>query len=175
MPLRPTGAWTVTSTYTTNQYGQVGLAVGAEPLYQATDVVAPGAAAVAYEEANRAKEVLLDDGSSWNYTTNATAKGQPLPYLTADKPLRAGDAVTFTSDVVLDYRHGWNLQPLTQVNGLTGSPIDWQVSRPAAPQVGGEVSVTSFNVLNYFTDLGQDEVGCRAYRDRDGKIGRAHV
>ena len=167
MLLRPTGAWTVTSTYTTNQYGQVGLAVGAEPLYQATDVVAPGAAAVAYEEANRAKEVLLDDGSSWNYTTNATTKGQPLPYLTADKPLRVGDAVTFTSDVVLDYRHGWNLQPLTQVNGLTGSPIDWQVSRPAAPQVGGEVSVTSFNVLNYFTDLGQDEAGCRAYRDRD--------
>ncbi len=168
MVVRPTGAWTVTGNHTTGQYGQVALAVGEQPLLQATDVVAPGPEAVAYEEANKGREINLDDGSSWNYLTNATAQSTPVPYLSADKPLRVGDAVTFTSDVILDYRYGWSFQPLTQVTGLSGSPIDWAPSRPQAPQVGGAMSVTSFNVLNYFTDLGKDESGCAAYKDRNG-------
>ena len=168
MLLHPTGAWTVTDTYSTNHYGQLGLAVGDEPLYNATDVVAPGAEATAYEAANAAKEILLDDGSSWNYSTNKTAQAQPLPYLVADDPVRAGAAVTFTGDVVLDYRFGWNLQPQAQVGGTTNSPITWESTRTAAPQVGGTASVASFNVLNYFTDLGQDETGCSAYKDKDG-------
>lgn len=168
MLLRPTGSWTVTDNYSTNQYGQLGLAVGDAPLYNATDVVSPGAEAAAYEAANAAKEILLDDGSSWNYTSNKTAQAQPLPYLVADDPVRAGAAVTFTGDVVLDYRFGWNLQPQAQVNGTANSPITWDDTRTAAPQVGGNASVASFNVLNYFTDLGQDETGCSAYKDKDG-------
>ena len=168
MLLHPTGAWTVTDNYSTNQYGQLGLAVGDEPLYNATDVVAPGAEAIAYEAANAAREILLDDGSSWNYSTNKTAQAQPLPYLVADDPVRAGAAVTFTGDVVLDYRFGLNLQPQAQVGGTTNSPITWESTRTAAPQVGGTASVASFNVLNYFTDLGQDETGCSAHKDKDG-------
>lgn len=168
MLLRPTGSWTVTDNYSTNQYGQLGLAVGDAPLYNATDVVSPGAEAAAYEAANAAKEILLDDGSSWNYTSNKTAQAQPLPYLVADDPVRAGAAVTFTGGVVLDYRFGWNLQPQAQVNGTANSPITWDDTRTAAPQVGGNASVASFNVLNYFTDLGQDETGCSAYKDKDG-------
>lgn len=168
MILRPVGSWTVTDNYSTNQYGTIGLAVGDEPLYNATDQVAPGAEAAAYEKANQAREITLDDGSSWNFTTNTRAKSTPLPYLVADAPLRAGAAVTFTDDVVLDYRYGWNLQPRARVTGTTGSPISWDPSRPSAPQVAGDLSVASFNVLNYFTDLGADEAGCTAYTDRDG-------
>nr|WP_300339498.1 ExeM/NucH family extracellular endonuclease [Actinomyces sp.] len=175
MLLRPTGAWTVTSNYATNQYGRVGLAAGDEPLYQATDVVAPGQAAKDYEAANLLKEIDLDDGSTWNYMSSAEAKASALPYLTASTSLRAGDAVTFTADVILDQRKDgakeairWRLQPLTQVTGLEGSPISWRSSRAPAPTVEGAVTVTSFNVLNYFTDLGQDEAGCRAYTDRQG-------
>ncbi|MCI7455863.1 ExeM/NucH family extracellular endonuclease [Actinomyces urogenitalis] len=175
MLLRPTGAWTVTNNYATNQYGRVGLAAGEEPLYQATDVVAPGQAAKDYEAANLLKEIDLDDGSKWNYMSSAEAKASALPYLTASTSLRAGDAVTFTSDVILDQRKDgtreairWRLQPLTQVTGLQGSPISWRSSRAAAPTVGGALTVTSFNVLNYFTDLGQDEAGCKAYTDRQG-------
>ncbi|WP_194785576.1 ExeM/NucH family extracellular endonuclease [Actinomyces haliotis] len=168
MLLRLTGSWTVTDNYSTNQYGQLGLAVGDEPLYNATDVVAPGAEATAYEASNAAKEINLDDGSSWNYTSSKTAQAQPLPYLVADDPVRAGAAVTFTKDVVLDYRFGWNLQPQAQVNGTTNSPVTWENTRTAAPQVGDTASVASFNVLNYFTDLGQDETGCSAYEDKDG-------
>lgn len=174
MLLAPAGAWTVTDNYSTNQYGQVGLAVGDEPLYQATDVVVPGEEATAYEAANAARAIVLDDGSSWNYATmsNTTATSTPLPYVLPGNPLRAGTAVTFTKDVVLDYRFGWNLQPTRQVTGsgagLKATPITWTGERPAAPEVGGTVSVASFNVLNYFTDLGQDEPGCKAYTDRDG-------
>ena len=34
--------------------------------------------------------------------------------------------------------------------------------------VEGDYSIASFNVLNYFTSLGRDEEGCRAYTDMDG-------
>ena len=45
MLVRPEGQYTITNNYQLNQYGQLGLAVGDEPLYQATDVVPPGAEA----------------------------------------------------------------------------------------------------------------------------------
>ena len=35
--------------------------------------------------------------------------------------------------------------------------------------MGGEFSIASFNVLNYFTDLGSDESGCKAYADRNSE------
>ena len=42
MLYRPTGAYTVTNTFTTNQYGEVGLASGTKPLIQPTEVAKPG-------------------------------------------------------------------------------------------------------------------------------------
>ena len=50
-------------------------------------------------------------------------------------------------------------------------PVTIEDTRPAeaAPEaVGGNVTVGSFNVLNYFTTLGQDVAGCSAYRDHAG-------
>ena len=79
MLVHPQGTYTITNNYALNQYGQLGLAVGTEPLYQATDVVLPGADAAAYEAANLTKYITLDDGSSWNYLTNTAAKNSPLP------------------------------------------------------------------------------------------------
>ncbi|MDN5572064.1 MAG: ExeM/NucH family extracellular endonuclease, partial [Propionibacteriaceae bacterium] len=171
MLVLPLGTYTITNNYAVNQYGQLGLAVGDEPLYQATDVVAPGADAAAYEAANQAKYITLDDGSSWNYLTNATAKNSPLPYLSADEPMRTASRVTFAQPVILDYRFQWNYQPTGQVVGSTSShdPVISENDREATvPAVGGSLQLASFNVLNYFTDLGENEAGCRAYTDRDG-------
>lgn len=174
MLVMPMGAYTVTNNYQLNQYGQLGLAVGDSPLYQATDVVAPGAPATAYEQANLAKYITLDDGSSWDYLRNATATGSPLPYLSAATPLRTGSRVTFTTPVILDYRFQWNYQPTGQVVGADDAdvPISGENDRQAAaPSVGGGAQLASFNVLNYFTDLGEDEdvyQNCPAYTDRDG-------
>ena len=125
---------------TRNQYGQLGLAVGDAPLFQATDVVAPGATADAYEAANLAKYITLDDGSSWDYLRNATATGSPLPYLSAATPRRTGSQLTFTAPVILDYRFQWNYQPTGQVVGAADAdvPVSSENDREtAAPSVGG--------------------------------------
>ncbi len=171
MLVRPQGTYTITNNYGLNQYGQLGLAFGDEPLYQATDVVTPGDEAAAYETANLAKLITLDDGSSWNYVTNATAKNSPLPYLSADEPMRTASQVTFAKPVILDYRFQWNYQPVDQIVGAT-DPNDPVVSENdreyTVPNVGGDLEIAAFNVLNYFTDLGVNETGCKAYTDMYG-------
>ena len=42
MLVAPTGDFTVSNTFSTNQFGEVGLAAGTEPLRQPTDVAVPG-------------------------------------------------------------------------------------------------------------------------------------
>ena len=54
MLYRPTGAYTVTNTFTTNQFGEVGLASGTKPLMQRTEVEEPGPAASSAVEADNA-------------------------------------------------------------------------------------------------------------------------
>ncbi len=179
MMFQPSATYTVTNNYELNQYGSVDLVAGNEPLYQATSVVAPGAEAQAYEAGNAKKIVTLDDGATLNYFRNKDAQNTPQPYLkTAEgiKSLRAGDQVTFANPTVLSYGfEKWSLQPTSQITGDTAQkdlPISWEDSRPAEEngpeEVGGSHSIASFNVLNYFTDLGQDESGCGAYKDREG-------
>ncbi len=172
MLVQPQGTYTITNNYELNQFGQLGLAAGNAPLYTATDMVAPGAAATAYEAANLAKYITLDDGSSWNYMNNATAKASPLPYLSAKEPHRTASQLTFTKPVILDYRFQWNFQPTGQVIGAT-SPFDPIASENdrerTVPGVGGNLQIAAFNVLNYFSDLGMNENGCRFYADMHGK------
>ena len=171
MLVHPQGPYTITNNYALNQYGQLGLAVGTEPLYQATDVVEPGAEAEVYEAENQRKYITLDDGSSWNYLTNSTAQDTPLPYLSHEEPHRTGSQVTFDQPVILDYRFQWNYQPTGQVVGSESDndPILSEDDREyEVPEVGGNIQIGAFNVLNYFTDLGKDEPGCGYYADRDG-------
>ena len=171
MLVLPEGPYTITNKYALNQYGQLGLAVGTEPLYQATDVVLPGADAAAYEAANLTKYITLDDGSSWNYLTNTAAKNSPLPYLSAGTPMRTASQVTFTRPVILDHRFQRNYQPTGHVVGADSAfvPVASENDRESTvAAVGGNVQLASFNVLNYFTDLGRDEPGCAAYTDRMG-------
>ena len=174
MLVQPQGTYTITNNYGLNQYGQVGLAVGDQPLYTATDVVLPGAAATAYEAENKAKYITLDDGSSWDYIRNETAQDSPLPYLSQAEPMRTGSQVSFTKPVILDYRFQWNYQPTGQVVGPTDAddPVSTENDRElTAPAVGGNLKLATFNVLNYFPDLGATEdtyKNCRYFADRDG-------
>lgn len=168
MLVHPQGTYTITNNYQLNQYGQLGLTPGEQPLYQATDVVEPGAEAAAYEAANQARYITLDDGSSWDYLRNATAQNSPLPYLSAATPMRTASQVTFSQPVILDYRFQWNYQPTGQVVGHDDPdiPVASENDREVTvPEVGGNITLGAFNVLNYFDDLGEDEVGCRYYAD----------
>jgi 5'-nucleotidase len=173
MLLAPQGAYMVTNNYSLNQYGEIGLAVGDRPLVQATETAAPRTPE--YDAAladNAARAITLDDGASTNFLSTANMS-KPLPYLTATDHVRVGSAATFTGPVVVDYRNdAWKLQPtteLTPTNAPTVQPATFSDTRTAAPAaVGGDLTVATFNVLNYFTTTGDQLTGCTYYKDRAG-------
>lgn len=170
------GQHTVTDNYSLNTFGTLGLFPGDKPAYQPTDRVLPGDEAKAMQAANDAKKVVLDDGRTKNYMSSD--KTTPLPYIATDgakniKPVRTGDQVFFAHPVVLTYDHSaWTFEPTAPVTGNTNAadlPISWNDSRAAERDamstVPGDYSMASFNVLNFFTDLGKDEAGCQSYND----------
>jgi 5'-nucleotidase len=168
----PSGDLTVTNTYSTNQYGEVGLAVGTEPLVQPTEVARPGTPEYAAVVAdNAARAVVLDDGASTNFLSAANS-GLTPPYVSLENPVRVGAAAEFTAPVVVDYRNNaWKLNPTIPLDAANpgGYPATFENDRTPAPEdVGGDVTVASFNVLNYFTTLGADTASCVAYEDRAG-------
>ncbi|ADG74529.1 5'-Nucleotidase domain protein [Cellulomonas flavigena DSM 20109] len=170
MLLAPEGHFTVTNTYSTNQYGEVGLAAGTTPLLQPTEVGRPGSPEAAGAVAdNAARGVVLDDGATTNFLSSANQSLTP-PYLSLENPVRVGAAATFTEPVVVDYRNNsWKLNPTRPYVAGGPAPVTFENDRTPTPAaVGGDVTVASFNVLNYFTTLGADTAACEAYRDRAG-------
>lgn len=169
MLLAPQGTWTITDNYQTNQYGTLALTPDPEPLRSATDVVAPGQEARDYEAANAARVIALDDGTNTNLLKGAATE-VPYAYLANGAPARVGYHVSFDGPVVLEPRHGsFVFQPTSMVAGHPDrSPVTITGERPGAPTVGGDTRVATFNVLNYFSDLGVDEAGCTGYPDRTG-------
>ncbi|NRQ49864.1 ExeM/NucH family extracellular endonuclease [Aeromicrobium stalagmiti] len=173
MLVAPQGGFTITNNFSTNQFAEIGLAPGDEPLDTPTNVVAPGAAAVALQAKNAEDLVTLDDGASTNFLTTT---GTALPWLTRDNEIRVGQGVTFDDPVVMDFRNSlWKLQPTEQLLAGGDEPVTFGPStRDAAPQdVGGDVTVGTFNVLNYFTKTAEEydaEPGnvCLYFKDRDG-------
>lgn len=155
------GPYTVTEVYNLNRFGEIMLNPGDEPLRQATDVVEPGAEAIAYEQANAERVLLLDDGRS----TNLANAGLEPSYGALENAIRVGDQVASFGEVpyVLDYRYdAWRAQPATVVTAETTGKASFDDSNPRtdAPEVvGGDVQVASFNVLNYFTTFGGEARG----------------
>ena len=175
MLLAPQGDYTVADNYTLNQYAEIGLAIGNEPLWTPTEVAdAQDTEAIAAVEAdNAARRITLDDGASLNFLT--TSKDVALPWLTRDREIRVGAPATFTQPMVLDWRNSsWRLQPSAQLTADDAAPVTFGHTRTATPQAtGGNVHVASFNVLNYFPTTGEDVVSaggtCSWYDDRAGE------
>jgi predicted extracellular nuclease len=97
--------------------------------------------------------------------------------LTIDRPIRVGAPVTFTKPVIIDYRNNaWKFQPteqLTADNDAAVAPATFADTREDAPRdVGGDLTLASFNVLNYFTETGADYEAdggsCEYFDDREG-------
>ena len=177
--LAPTDRFTATDNYSTNQYGEIGLATGDHQLWQPTDLynprLDPGKVAQVAAD-NAARGVVLDDGSSWNYLTSH--KNDPMAWLTQDNPVRIGSSAVLNQPVILDYRNSlWKFQPTHQVTG-DGSEVatfsDTRSQNEAPQDVGGDLRLGTFNVLNYFNTTGEDWVGqggghaCTYYTDRVG-------
>ncbi|MBC9226010.1 ExeM/NucH family extracellular endonuclease [Aeromicrobium sp. 636] len=171
------GTFTLTNNFGTNTYGELGLAAGDTVLPQPTNEVRPRTGAYdALVARNAARLITLDDGKSINFTSGAN-RAVPVPWLTAGNEVRTGASVTIDDVLVMDYRNNtWKLQPTEPfAAGDESASIDPTSTRDAKPKdVGGAVTLASFNVLNYFTTTGEDWVSsgrgtCTWYSDRDGE------
>ncbi len=132
-----------------DRFGEVVLALPLDDLdrpFQPTSYVEPGPAVVPIEEAIARRRITLDDARTVQNPDPARhPNGEAF---TTENRFRGGDAVTNATGV-LDQRFGaYRIQP-TQ-----GAVYTVRNPRPAEPEeVGGSLSVASFNVLNYFTSL----------------------
>lgn len=131
-----------------DRYGEIVLARPAEGRdrpYVPTAFVAPDAARDVHE-AQELRRVPLDDGraSENPYPARHPDGGR----FTAGHGFRGGDVIADVIGIVDGSFDRHRIQPTTGARHETRNP------RPAAPDVGGELRVASFNVLNYFTTLG---------------------
>jgi predicted extracellular nuclease len=138
---------TVTETFTLGRFGEVVLSVGGR-LDNPTNVVEPGAPAIALQDLNNRSRIVLDDG---NNLQNIDPTFYPQGGLSATNTLRVGDTLPSLSGV-LDFRFSlYRIQPVdTSAIAFTSAN-----PRPLAPaSVGGNLRVSAFNVLNYFNGNG---------------------
>ena len=174
MLVAPQGDYVVSDNYTNlTNYGSLKLAYGTSPIVHPGELYNPVANPDEWAKQNALKDTLtitLDDGKSTDFSRQTD---QPISYIEVGGDARIGAPVAFKdSGVLLDYRfNAWNYQPTQPIDGNDRStePVTFANTRTAAPEeVGGKVKLASFNVLNYFNDLGEDEAGCAFYRDREG-------
>lgn len=158
MLVAPSGTYKVASSHQLYNYGTLWLSAGEAPLVKSTETQRPGAEADAIAKANLGDRILLDDG----YNIQISNKDHPgdQPYFTKNTVVRNGDKVDFpSSPYVLNYGFDdWRLQPTTPINDASAANLKptFEQTNPrpeAAPSVGGDFAVASFNVENYFTTL----------------------
>ncbi len=144
----------VTEHFQLGRFGQVVVSSG-ERLQQPTNVVAPGAPALALQAANNLNRLIVDDASQAQ-NPDPILFGRGGDPLSASNTLRGGDVLTEAVGVMT---YTWagnsasgNAYRLRPVNAL-GATYEFEAGnpRPAAPaEVGGDVIAASMNLLNYF-------------------------
>jgi 5'-nucleotidase len=197
---QPTAPFTVSDSYdgspwgapfngnSSSNFGEIGLAAGeTTPLLIPVEEANPATERAEYDarvDHNFAKRITLDDGATVSIS-GSNNTGVAYPWLTKAHTVRVGAAVTFPKPVVFDWRNGvWKVYPQTRVQpGTTGSDrvaIEQDRAQHATPdEVGGNVKIATFNMLNYFVhpaqdwdDLPNDAIGtnrsCSYYSDRQG-------
>lgn len=139
-------ALTAIEVFNLGRFGEVRLAANGR-VYQYTHLNAPNIAGnAAYQTAVISRTIILDDGSN---VQNPDPVIYPDPGLSPANPLRDGDSITGLIGV-MGYGFGnYRIQPTGSISFTTSNP------RAAAPiNLGGTVTVASFNVLNYFNGNG---------------------
>ena len=135
----------VNETYNLARYGM--LTLGRERASIPTQVVEPGEAAVAVSVSNDLDQILIDDASN---TQNPAVVVYPAPTLSADNTVRVGDTVVGLVGA-LDYSYSeWKVMPAFSPSFESTNP------RSEYPELlhQGNVTIASFNVLNYFNGDG---------------------
>ncbi|MGF1506600.1 MAG: ExeM/NucH family extracellular endonuclease, partial [Anaerolineae bacterium] len=131
----------VSDMFNLGEFGEITLSTP-DVLTIPTETNDPGAPANAAELANEKRQILVDDGSGDRYL-------DPVPYVNNFSPetLRRGDSTDGNVLGVMGYGFdNYRVQPLSI--GFTRD-----IPRPAVPSVDGDITVVSFNVLNYFNTI----------------------
>lgn len=136
---------TISEFFNFDRFGEIVLTVGRD--HQPTAIHEPGspeAAALAGE--NRLNRITLDDGrTAQNPDPARHPNGADF---TPDNLFRGGDQLDDVTGVIDDSFGLYRVQP---TQGATYTAVN---PRPIQPKdVGGSLTVASFNVLNYFTTL----------------------
>jgi uncharacterized protein len=147
-------ALTATEHFQLGRFGEVTVSSDGR-LLQPTERAEPGAPAQALlEEAGR-RRIVVDDGSN-------VQNPPTVPYVAPGDPLRIGDTATGITGVLTFAFGTYRVEPTVPVTFSSDNP------RPAAPaDVGGEIRVASFNTLNWFTTLGDDNPNARGADNAD--------
>jgi predicted extracellular nuclease len=149
---------TASQNFFQGRYGQVTLAADGR-LIKPTNIHPAGSAgALALANENARRRIILDDGSS-------VQNPNPTPYIGAEDTLRAGDSLAAGLTGVIDYGLATNFNDgISDYRIHPTGPVVFSRSNPraAAPaDVGGDLRVGAFNVLNYFTTI--DAVGASCF------------
>jgi predicted extracellular nuclease len=136
---------TATEVFGLGRFGEVSLS-GVGRLFIPTAVATPGPEAQTVLAENNRSRIILDDASN---TQNNDPTLYPQGGLSATNTLRVGDTLPGLTGV-LEFRFSaYRIQPVGPVE-FTGTNL----RTPAPEDVGGNLKVASFNVLNYFNGDG---------------------
>jgi 5'-nucleotidase len=165
MLVAPAGTYRLASSHQLFNFGTLWLNAG-DLNVKSTETTRPGVDAAAIAAANRANRILLDD--AWSLQVNNRNHPGEQPYFTADTVVRNGDVVDFSdSGYILQWGFDdWRLQPTVPIDDASPAElkVGFEPTNPrtdAAPAVGGDVQVASFNVFNYFTTLKTENADAR--------------
>ncbi|HUH14493.1 MAG TPA: ExeM/NucH family extracellular endonuclease [Gaiellaceae bacterium] len=146
MLVQYTQTLTATEVFNLGRFGEVSLS-GVGRLYNPTAIAEPGAPALAVNEQNDRSRIVLDDASN---TQNNDPTLYPQGGLSATNTLRVGDTLPGLTGI-LEFRfRAYRIQPVDVPVEFTGTNL----RTPAPDDVGGNMTVASFNVLNYFNGDG---------------------
>lgn len=142
---------TIIEYFNYDRFGEI--VYGTSRQHTPTAVVEPGNAASNLRAVNLANRITVDDGrTSQNPTPAIHPNGEEF---SAGNYFRGGDVVGNITGV-LSYNFGaWKIQPTQGADHTAANP------RPEVPEVGGDITVASMNVLNYFTTLRSEDSSAR--------------
>lgn len=141
MYLQYTGELFVSDTFNLHRFGEIWL--GDDGVIETpTNEFPPGTSELdAFAADNMSQVVMLEDGSRFS-------NPDPVPFLSGAGTLRLGDkTIDPTGAIYFDFGN------YKMVNS-TDPVFTRENPRLDAPDVGGDIVVASFNVLNYWTTLG---------------------
>lgn len=139
MPVTFDEPLTATETFTLARFGELVVAAGGR-LFQPTN--GGGDDDAAEQQLNDERRLIIDDAST-------IQNPDEVPFTDVNgEVIRLGDTLDDVVGVLSFGFDAWRLQPTSEPTVTRTNP------RPASPDdVGGDLSVASFNVLNYFTTL----------------------